>query len=74
MDIVGRLRAGAKGLWGLSDLQINSLMLEAMAEIERLRAALAKKQEPEGGREERVAMWLRERGYLVTRAGGQDGS
>lgn len=38
-------------------------------EAERMRAELAKKQEPEGEREEQVAEWLRGRGYVVTRAG-----
>jgi hypothetical protein len=49
---------------------------KAEDEIERLRAALAKKQEPEGGSEERVARWLRGRGYVSYRTGGQveDGS
>jgi hypothetical protein len=45
-------------------------------EIGRLKAALAKKQEPEGWSEERVARWLRGRGYVSYRTGGQveDGS
>jgi predicted nucleic acid-binding Zn-ribbon protein len=41
MDIVGRLEAGAKGIWRLSDLQINSLMLEAVGEIKQLQSQLA---------------------------------
>jgi hypothetical protein len=39
----------------------------AQVQIERLREALAKRQGPEGEREEMVAEWLRGRGYVVTR-------
>jgi regulator of replication initiation timing len=37
------------------------------AENERLRARLAELQKPQGHQEERVAEWLREHGYAVTR-------
>lgn len=39
---------------------------EMEAEVHRLRAAVVKLQVPEGEREERVAEWLRSRGYVVT--------
>jgi hypothetical protein len=84
MDIVERMTRAGNDLTTLSEsyygqrqcgwfLEFAAVMREGRDEIERLQAALAKKQEPEGGSEERVAIWLRGRGYLVTRAGGQDG-
>ena len=43
------------------------LHTEAADLIEQLRNRIGELQEPEGHREERVAKWLRQRGYSVTK-------
>ena len=70
--LIERLK-NAVEYWRARDLESEKIADELRAEIARLQAALAKKQEPDGEREEQVADWLRSRGYTVTRI-GKDGS